>query len=165
MRKTIVAIVAFAFMVPVLFVSAQPASANKPIKTYAYLLSWDTSGVPDFLNDKVFKLPFKSIQQWGGDWVGTMVYDPCHAMFRVGTPTSMITVKCHGEFTGSVLGKSGTLTINGAITIARYDGSWTIDEGAISSGTGELANLRGHVGFHEGWTQWPGYDTWWVHFE
>jgi len=162
MRKSIVAIVVFAFMVPMLLASAQHASATPPIRTEAIMLAYDTVMTFEPLNDKVTKLTFVSVQQWGGDWVGTMVYT-CEAMIRSGTPTSMVTVHGKGIFEGTVLGKSGTVTVS-AVTIAREDGIPTIDEGAILSGTGDLANLRGHVGFHEGWTQWEGYDYWWIHW-
>ncbi len=162
LSRTMVGIVALALLSSVLVATSPQASASRPIMTIADTLSRTNTLIFEPLNHQVIKLTFTSVQQWAGDWVGINVFEG-QAVLRVG---KINTVPATGTFTGTVLGKFGTLTLAGA-TIFRDDGSFMMDHFTIIDGTGELENLRGHVGLDEHPPTFELNDrmVWWIHFE
>lgn len=73
-----------------------------------------------------------------GDWEGTFVGDNTQTNHKNG----VVTGKAEFTFDGSVLGSEGTLEIRFQAT-TKADGTFK-GRATILSGTGELANLRGH---------------------
>ena len=145
-----------------LLTSVTYASASRPIRTVSDTISVVNTFSFEPVNDRVTKLSFTSDQQWRGDWNGRNVF-VCNAIINADKLFS--TGGCTGTFEGTVLGRSGTLTLS-AVTIVFQDGTKEIDQGAILSGTGALKGLRGHLatlvdlGFEPTLTL-----VWFVHFE
>jgi len=109
----------------------------------------------------VTKCSFVSNQEWAGDWNGRVVitgYWVLHGKEQL----ERVTVHGSTFFEGTILGKSGTVTMN-AVTIWWPTGE--IDEGAIHSGTGDLAGIRGHFEFPKGFSNPTARLYIWVHFE
>lgn len=139
------------------------ASASKPIRTVSFI----DSVVNEFtnyeqINERIAKFTFTSVQEWSGDWEGTNTFVG-KAVVRDGFASG--NVQAIGTFVGTVLGKEGTVTLMGR-TIFREDGEFAIDQYTILSGTGELENIRGHLGHDETPPDFfNDYQVFWIHFD
>ena len=160
MRKSIATMVVFAFMVPMLLASAQQASATKPILTISDTVSATADVSCVTVSIKVTKCSFVSHQEVAGDWNGRIVITGDWVLH--GEDVSRVTVHGIATFEGTILGRSGTVTMNG-VTIWWPTGE--IDAGAIHSGTGELEGIRGHWEFPKGFSNPTAKWFIWVHFE
>ena len=147
MRKKILPIILFVCIIAVLFSQSLVAYAKPPMTvsgTFDYTFEiTDTREA----NGNLFVYATED-EVWTGDFEGT-----AQAVFRVGMFRSGFwNVWLRSTFTGTVLGKEGTLVIQlvgKKLGVEDWNGHWV-----IISGTGELEGLRGRG------TWWgPGFDA------
>jgi hypothetical protein len=135
--------------------SAVPVFAKKPVEMNIIVTQPEPPDPSDIfvleeLPNELLKISFTVTQIWSGDWDGINVQSGTAIARSEDIGNFLATIKASGVFTGTIDGKTGTVSHRMRNNINPKKGYFA-NTFTILQGTGELANIHGQGSVGEGW--------------